>query len=447
MTRKSLRLRLAVTAAMAIGLALAIAWAGLSLLFERHLERQAQADLERLGGVLAAGVGFDAAGAPLLSGEPSDPRFQTPGSGLYWRLSSPAGTLASRSLWDGALPSEAARSDIWTAAIGQGPFEDEVMQVARLIRPTAEGAPVLVQVAADHASLDAAQAAFAGELALSLTVLWAVLLAAAGAQTFWGLQPLAEVRQALQALKADPAARLDADRFPAEVAPLAEQINTLASARAADMARARSRAQDLAHALKTPLTALKLQIADVPAAKRAEFERSVALLQQAIGAELAANASPAGAGAATAIKPLIDRLIAVIGRARADRGLNIANACDPSHQAPMVQDGALELFGALIDNAAKHAETKVRISSAAVDGKLVIAVDDDGPGIPEDQIALALQRGGRLDQRTGGHGLGLAIASDLAVSAGGVLELTTSPLTGLCARVSWPLGQDHGIRP
>lgn len=447
MTRKSLRLRLAVTAAMAIGLALAIAWAGLSLLFERHLERQAQADLERLGGVLAAGVGFDAAGAPLLSGEPSDPRFQTPGSGLYWRLSSPAGALASRSLWDGALPSEAARSDTWTAAIGQGPFEDEVMQVARLIRPTAEGATVLVQVAADHASLDAAQAAFAGELALSLTVLWAVLLAAAWAQTFWGLQPLAEVRQALQALKADPAARLDADRFPAEVAPLAEQINTLAAARAADMARARSRAQDLAHALKTPLTALKLQIADVPAVKRAEFERSVALLQQAIGAELAANSGPAGAGAATAIKPLIDRLIAVTGRAHADRGLDIANACDPSHQAPMAQDGALELFGALIENAAKHAERTVRISSAAVDGKLVIAVDDDGPGIPEDQIALALQRGGRLDQRTGGHGLGLAIASDLAVSAGGVLELTTSPLNGLCARVSWPLRQDHGLRP
>ncbi len=449
MRAKSLRLRLIATAAITIGAALALAWAALSLLFERHLERQAQADLERLGGVLAAGISLDRNGAPSLAAALSDPRVQRPGSGLYWRLSTPAGALASRSLWDGALPNdETVRGDAWTSIIAKGPFEDEVLQVARRIRPSADGPAVLVQVAEDHAAVDAAQAAFAGELALYLFVFWAALMTAAWAQIVWGLQPLRAVQHALNALKSDPSARLTQTDFPAEVAPLADEINKLADARAADLVRARSRAQDLAHALKTPLTALKLQVMDLPNHQRAELDRSLTLLQHAIGAELAANAPARSALTTKAeVAPVIDRLIAVIGRAYAERGVIFSNNCDRSHAAPLAQDSALELFGAVLDNASKHANAAVAISSRAVDGRLHVAIDDDGPGIPDDQITHALARGARLDQRTAGQGLGLAIATDLAQSTGGALHLRRSRLGGLCVEVSWPVGAQNGMQP
>jgi signal transduction histidine kinase len=443
MKPKSLRLRLMAMAAVAIGAALALAWAALSLLFERHLERQAQSDLERLGGVLVAGVTFNEAGALRLAAEPSDPRFQTPGSGLYWRLSTESNALSSRSLWDGVLPgADAARGDAWTAVVGKGPFEDEVMQVMRRIRPSADGAAVLVQIAEDHGAVDAAQAGFAGELGLSLAILWAALLAAAWAQIVWGLQPLGAVRRALDALRTDPTARLKQTDFPAEVAPLADEINKLADARAADMVRARSRAQDLAHALKTPLTALKLQVADLPDHLRIELDRSLVVLQQAIGAELAASA-PARLDSAVRclIAPMMDRLIAVIGRAHAGRNVRITNECAPFHGAPITQDVALELFGAVLDNAAKHARALVRISSQAADGQIQIAIDDDGPGIPDEQMHQAVQRGARLDQRGAGQGLGLAIATDLAQSTGGDLHLSRSALGGLCVRVTWPIAR------
>jgi signal transduction histidine kinase len=443
MKPQSLRLRLMALAAVAIGAALALAWAALSLLFERHLERQAQADLERLGGVLAAGITVNEAGALRLAAEPSDPRFQTPGSGLYWRLSTEASALTSRSLWDGVLPgADAARGDAWTAVVGRGPFEDEVMQVMRRIQPSADGAAVLVQIAEDHGAVDAAQAGFAGELGLSLAILWASLLAAAWAQIVWGLQPLGAVQRALDALRTDPAARLKQADFPAEVAPLADEINKLADARAADMVRARSRAQDLAHALKTPLTALKLQVADLPDHLRTELDRSLVVLQQAIGAELAASAPARFDSAAHClIAPVMDRLIAVIGRAHAERNVRITKECAPFHGAPITQDVALELFGAVMDNAAKHARAMVRISSLAADGQIQIAIDDDGPGIPDDQMTHVVERGARLDQRSAGQGLGLAIATDLAHSTGGDLRLSRSALGGLCVRVTWPIAR------
>jgi signal transduction histidine kinase len=232
------------------------------------------------------------------------------------------------------------------------------------------------------------------------------------------------------------------------VTPLADEINKLADARAADMVRARSRAQDLAHALKTPLTALKLQVADLPDHQRAELDRSLALLQHAIGAELAANAPARSATTtATELGPVIDRLIAVIGRAYAQRGVKFSNQCALPHAAPLAQDAAFELFGAVLDNAAKHANAIVEISSHAVDGRLHVAIEDDGPGIPDDQIVHALERGARLDQRGTGQGLGLAIATDLAQSTGGALHLKRSRLGGLCVDASWPIGAQDGMQP
>src|SRR5690606_18360034 len=89
-------------------------------------------------------------------------------------------------------------------------------------------------------------------------LLWLFLLIAAHLQVSLGLRPLAAVRRQIGALRGDPAARLPAGH-PREIAPLADAINALADAREADLGRARKRAGDLAHSLKTPLAALAAQ--------------------------------------------------------------------------------------------------------------------------------------------------------------------------------------------
>jgi signal transduction histidine kinase len=97
-----------------------------------------------------------------------------------------------------------------------------------------------------------------------------------------------------------------------------------------------------------------------------------------------------------------------------------------------------ELLGNLAENAAKWANLTVRFTGHAVDDGVTIAVDDDGPGIPDDAIGTALVRGGRLDEAQPGTGLGLAIVSDLVEAYGGSLTLGRSPLGGLRAAIRLP---------
>ena len=97
-----------------------------------------------------------------------------------------------------------------------------------------------------------------------------------------------------------------------------------------------------------------------------------------------------------------------------------------------------ELLGNLMDNACKWAAGKVTIAAARSKDRLKVEIGDDGPGIAEEHRAVALQRGGRLDERTPGSGLGLTIATDLARLYGGTLTLGQSPLGGLKVELDLP---------
>jgi len=95
-----------------------------------------------------------------------------------------------------------------------------------------------------------------------------------------------------------------------------------------------------------------------------------------------------------------------------------------------------ELMGALIENAARFARRRVRISGGASPG-IRIVVEDDGPGLAATRAEDALTRGGRLDQAGAGHGFGLAIARELVEAAGGMLSMDTAELGGLRIQVVW----------
>ena len=83
-------------------------------------------------------------------------------------------------------------------------------------------------------------------------------------------------------------------------------------------------------------------------------------------------------------------------------------------------------LGALAENAVRHARSEVAITAEHDRDGVRITIVDDGPGVPEDQISGISRRGRRLDERLPGEGLGIAIASDIAETAGGTLELRNS---------------------
>jgi two-component system sensor histidine kinase PhoQ len=103
------------------------------------------------------------------------------------------------------------------------------------------------------------------------------------------------------------------------------------------------------------------------------------------------------------------------------------------------QGDLFELFGNLLENAYKHCTAEVRVSAQRAPGRLEILIEDDGPGIAQQDVQRILQRGQRADQRHPGEGIGLAVVSEIVRQYGGDLAIARSALGGAAIRVGLPL--------
>jgi signal transduction histidine kinase len=108
-----------------------------------------------------------------------------------------------------------------------------------------------------------------------------------------------------------------------------------------------------------------------------------------------------------------------------------------------------EMVGNLVDNASKWAHGRVSIRAEAVDQDdyphLLVAVEDDGPGLPPDDRKAVIGRGRRLDETKPGSGLGLSIVADLATLYRGRFRLEEATLGGLRAVIEVPGDAPAGV--
>ncbi|MGT2500266.1 sensor histidine kinase [Bradyrhizobium guangxiense] len=442
----SLRLRLVAGGVVAILIALTIAGAGLTLLFERHVSRTVGDELDVYLKQLVAGIDADAQGKLVIGRPPADPRFADPLSGLYWQVSDDGGqVLRSRSLWDTALDlprDEPSPGELHRHVI-VGPANVRLLVSERRVLLTMgdRRVPVRVAVAADLARVSAAASHFARDLALALGVLGLVLAAATSIQVGLGLRPLDALRRGVADVRSGQRKHLPLD-VPAEVKPLVEEVNSLIDAQEREIDRSRSRAADLAHGLKTPLAALAADVALL----RQRGEQDVAEAIEAVGDAMSrhvdrelARARARGTarqrgGVSTPLRPLVQTLILTLARTPAAQRLEFKTCLTGEPSVPLDRTDLAEVLGNLLENAARHAKSQVRIGADATNP--TITVEDDGPGIAPAERARVLQRGARLDERGEGAGLGLAIVQDVLSAYGWQLSLAESELGGLKAIVA-----------
>jgi signal transduction histidine kinase len=434
MKRGSLHRRLMLAAAGSFGLAVLLSAAGLAVLFQQHVERRVEAELAAHLEQLLASVEQNTQGELLLARQPADPRFNAALSGLYWQIESSGDLLRSRSLWDErlALPSDvAADGDLHRHRL-PAPNGDELLALEHtLMLPARIGGDVLrATVAIDMKEIRAARSEFLRDLLPYLVLIAALLLAAAAAQVKVGLSPLATVRARLAAINAGEARRLGA-HFPDEVQPLAQQVDALLEQQERELERARHRAADLAHGLKTPLQVLA---GDVDALRErgehdiaSEIENVANLMQRHVERELARARLAADRGDAQALPAVVARrLVSVVSRSPEGAQLEWQVEIPAEMQVCIDPDDLTEALGNLVENAARHALSAVVIRSEQCGDGVRLAVMDDGPGIPAEQLEAVQARGARLDSAAAGTGLGLAIARDIVEAWGGTLELRST---------------------
>ncbi len=195
----------------------------------------------------------------------------------------------------------------------------------------------------------------------------------------------------------------------------------------------------VSHDLRTPMTRMKLALellGDDPAV--AELKSDVIEMERLVDLYLDfARGEGTESPVETDIAMLLDDIAAAVRRDGTPLSLSV-----PGEIVVPVRPNALRrCLGNLITNARQYG-THVWLAGLAVEGGVDILIDDDGPGIPAEDRDRVFQPFVRLDasrnSETGGIGLGLAIARDVARSHGGDVRLETSPQGGLRARVHLP---------
>ena len=289
----------------------------------------------------------------------------------------------------------------------------------------------------------------------AVAVTWAVARA---------LRPLIDLKQAVERRSPRDLSPIDADSAPAEVRPLVSSLNRLFALVNVQSEAQRRFVADAAHQLRTPLAGLQAQVEAWAQAARSmgtgdllslrvdqvqrlrdATRRTSQLANQLLALSradaLSADAQPLHQ---VDLKDLCENILALYLDAAAAKGIDLGLESQPAQtrgHAWLLR----ELLINLVDNAVKYTPDggciTLRCGQEHVAGAELawIAVEDDGPGIPDDERDRVLQRFYRLQGSAGeGNGLGLAIADEIARAHHTQLQLRTGPTgRGLCVRVAF----------
>ncbi|WP_285429069.1 sensor histidine kinase [Pseudomonas sp. lyk4-R2A-8] len=400
---------------------------------QRYLEAGLRNDAENLLVALVRGPNGVQLDEHRLS-----PAYQRPFSGHYFRIDFVDTHWRSRSLWDQELPrlSEAGLK----GNLQLGPEGQQLLVLRSDYKRF--GHSISISVAQDYTPV---RESFRMMRRIGLVLGLAALLLVLALQRITvrrALRPLETARNQIAQLQQGQRSQLDT-QVPLELEPLVAQINHLLAHTEDSLKRSRNALGNLGHALKTPLAVLLSAASSEALKDRPELSQllrdQLEHVQQRLNRELnrARLAGETLPGALFDCEQELPGLLATLNMIHGEH-LDLSYRTPSGLHLPWDREDLLELLGNLLDNACKWADAEVRLTISETHTHYLLAVEDDGPGIPEAQRDQVLSRGARLDEQVDGHGLGLGIVRDIVEVWGGVLQLQQSEWGGLKALIELP---------
>jgi signal transduction histidine kinase len=434
---KSLRTRLGLGLILGlvvtIGLLLLIAGLSMHSLMEHQLASRLAHD------TLLGGLTIRPDGTVQLDARRIQAIYHQPFSGHYFLIEVDGQTIRSRSLWDESLPSAQGAAGEASLRHITGPDQQPLLLWSGSFRK--QGRLVRLSVAEDLSAIQSGARRLWWQLLGWSAVLVVVVVLVQRIIVSRTLRPVSDVVEDIARLERGEVSALR-EQVPREVLPLVQEINRLLQRQQQRLLRSREAVGNMAHAIKTPLTLLQQlaaeKIGDSDGATRAQLEKHIRNITELVDTSLR-RARIAGDSLGTSrfdVRQDLPVLVDTVVRLHRDRTIAFEQQLGEADTLPLEQQDGMELLGNLLDNAWKWARARVRLGIEGDGASCVITIEDDGPGVEEEQLRQLMQRGVRHDESTEGHGIGLSIVKSLVEALGGTVAFgRSSELGGLQVKV------------
>ena len=279
-----------------------------------------------------------------------------------------------------------------------------------------------------------------------LAISTAIILVLQVGMAHWIMRPIQHLTDEIKYIESGTQSNIK-ENYPTELSPLKTALNSLISFEKGQKQRYRDALDDLAHSLKNPLAAIRMQIRKIRPDNdgketrkvlREQIERMDEIITHQLRRAVVSDANSMVV-APEKIRPLLFRLRNTLKKVHFDKGINFQFNVDASCACRIEADDLMELFGNLLDNACKHCDNLVTVTSTRNGNQITIDIDDDGMGFQMENPQDLLRRGIRADSRYEGQGIGMAVSTEIVNAIGGHIELMVSPQAGARVRLNLPV--------
>jgi len=381
---------------------------------------------------------FSEDGTITLPNDLAEPKFAIPNSGLYAQITSGREIIWQSQSMLGmflALPEHPGEANEKFSTIT---LEDGVslLNFAYGIvweNEQDEEFSYTINIAEDFNTIAQQKADFQLSLWYWLGGTGIILLIAQAFILRWGLRPLYDAAIDLNAIESGVHKRLS-ENYPKELNLLTQNINTLLDHEQSRRERYKNSLADLAHSLKTPLAVMRGELErsknseSLRLTTHEQLDRVSTLVDYQL--QRAATEGQSSLQAPVSLGQIIHKILSSLDKVYQSKHIRRQYQIDHDIYIHADEGDMYELLGNILENAYKYCNRQVNIFISDHSSNIEIHIDDDGNGIPEYAQSDIIKRGKRIDTQEEGHGLGLAIVSDIIEAYQGEIHIEKSHLGG-----------------